>query len=128
NLGERLSERGAVGGLAAEQLGCFVIALGANLDGIARPNHFEELLNVSITEPNASVRSSLADGARDVGSVNAVAFAIETNPARTKRTVVARTDYLSGVVVGGMRDPIDDLKLAGWARTDAGTDRNREHA
>ena len=123
-----MSERGAVGALAAEQFGCFVIALGANLDGIARPNHFEELLNVAITEANAAVRSSLADGTREVGSVNAVAFAIETNPAGTKRIVIARRNYLSGVVVGGMRDPIDDLKLAGWARTDAGPDRDREHA
>jgi len=123
-----LSERGAVGALAAEEFGCFVITLGANVDGIARANHFEELLNVPITEANAAVRSSLADGTRDVGSVNAEAFAIETNPAGTKRIVVTRRDYLSGVVIRGMRDPIDDLKLAGWARTDAGADSNGEHA
>ena len=84
DLGERLSERGAVGGLAAEELGCFVITLGANVDGVARANHFEELLDVPITEADAAVRSSLTDGTRDVGSVNAVASTIETDPAGTK--------------------------------------------
>ncbi len=48
--------------------------------------------------------------------MQAVAFLTQSDPARAEWTILTRGDYLSCVVIRGIRHAIDDFELAGRTR------------
>src|SRR5215468_9882968 len=83
---------------AAKDLRDLFIALPVNLDRVANAHHREELHNVTVPHANASVRGSLADRPRNVGSMNAVSLFVQTHPAGANRIVRASWDHDTRVV------------------------------
>src|SRR5919109_4520553 len=70
------------------------------------------------------MRCRFADGSRRIRAVYPVSFFAEADPASANRIVFARRYRLACVVVGGVADSIDDLKLAGWTWAAIGSNRN----
>src|SRR3954471_24406943 len=104
----------------AEELCHLFVQFTANLDGVAWPDHLENLFEISLCHTNASVRSSLADRTRYIRSVDPIAFLTKSDPASSERIVCTRFDHSSAVVVGGLHDSVHDLELAFRAWGDRG--------
>lgn len=58
------------------------------------------------------MRGALADGARLIGAVDAVAALAQPNPTRAQRIRFARANHFAGGVVGRMGDALADAEFA----------------
>src|SRR5207237_709344 len=97
---------------ATKNFGDLRIPLAADFNCVPNAHHAEELLDVPIVHANAAVRSCSANRVWRIRAVDAVASLVEADPARAHRIVIARWNNHSGVVVSGVGDSVDDLKLA----------------
>jgi hypothetical protein len=85
------------------------------LDHIALAHKFEQLLHIAIAHPDATVRREVANRARLIRAVNAVALQVEPDPPRSKRILRTRRDHHAGGVVCRRGQPPNDAEFPRWA-------------
>ena len=96
---EPASAKVVVSGRATKNVCGLLVAFPANLNHVANANHFEQLLDVPISQANAPMRCGVTNRLGVVGSMNSVTALTETDPARPKGIVVAGRNHHAGVVV-----------------------------
>ena len=95
----------------SENLRDLLVTLAVNLNHIADPQHGEQPLHIAIAQPDASVRRRVPNRPRHIRAMNPVALLAEPHPARSHGIVFAARDHCAGVVVSGIGNAVDDLKL-----------------
>src|ERR1017187_9417728 len=101
-------------------------ALGEQFNRIANRDHFEQLLDVAVVHPNASVGHVVADRGGAVRGVDAGAAHAETQPAGAEGVRLSRANDLPLVVPRGIGNSLNDGVGAGWAGSARLAHRRRE--
>src|SRR5579872_2571407 len=95
---------------------------------IAHAHQREQLFHIAIAHPDAAVRSTMPNGLRVVGPVNAIAMQAEPDPSRAERIRLARRHHLMRGVPGRVLNPPRHGELAAGAGCRERANRNRIHA
>src|SRR5882672_10681289 len=97
------------------------VTRAANLDHVSHAKHGVESFHIAIPQTDAAMRCRSPNRPRRVCSVDSIAFAVETEPARAYRVIFARAHHHSGVVIAGIGNFAYDFEAAFRAGTHLGS-------